>query len=55
MGQNEKTKPKNNRDRRRKTPTQRNRKYIQQNHRRKLSQPKEIYADEDTRILQNTK
>ena len=35
------TRPKNNKDRRRKTPAKRHRKYIQQNHRRKHSQPKE--------------
>ena len=50
-----KTKPKNNRSRRRRTPAQKHRKYIQQNHRRKLSQPKEGYPYEGTRNLQNTK
>ena len=51
----EKIKTKNNRGRRkRRTPAQRPRKYIQQSHRRKLSQPREKYAYEGTRSLQNT-
>ena len=54
MGLHEKTKPKNNRDRRI-SSTQKHRKYIQQNHKRKLPQSKERYAYEDTRSLQNTK
>ena len=37
--------------RRRSTPPQRHRKYTQQNHRRKLSQPKERYTYEDTSSL----
>ena len=50
MGHHEMTKPKNNRDRRRRrTPTQKHRKCIQQNHRRKPSQPKEGYPYEDTK------
>ena len=53
MEQYEKVKPKNNRERR--SPTQRHRKYIPQNHRRKLSQPKEGYAYKGIRSLQNTK
>ena len=49
------TKPRNNKARRRRrTPAQRQRKYIQQNHRRKFSQPKEGYAYEDTRSLHKT-
>ena len=56
MGHHKGTKPKNNKYRRsRKIPAQRHRKYIHQNHRRKLPQPKEKYAYEDTRSLQNTK
>ena len=51
MGHHEKTKPKNNKNRRRRSLTQKHRKYIQQDHRRKLSQPKEIYAYEDRRSL----
>ena len=54
MGHHEKTKPKNNKYRR-KSLTQKHRKYFQQNHRRKLFQPKEKYAYEETRSLQNTK
>ena len=50
MGHHEKTKHMNNRDR--KSPTQKHRKYIQQNHRRKLFQPKERYPYESTRSLQ---
>ena len=49
----EKAKYKTNRDRKR-TPAQSHRKYIQQNHRRKLSQPKEGHANETTISLQNT-
>ena len=56
MGHHEKAKPENNRDRRKRSPTQRHEKYIQQNHRRKLSQPKEGYPYKGTRkSLQNTK
>ena len=47
----EKTKRKNNKDRKKRSPTQRHRKYIQQNLRKKLSQPKEGHAYENTRIL----
>ena len=55
MGHHEMTKPKNNRDRRRKrTPTQKHRKCIQQNHRRKPSQPKEGYPYEDTKTGHQT-
>ena len=51
-----KTKSKNNRDRRRRRiADQRSRKYIQQNYRRKLPQPKEPYPYEGTRSIQNTK
>ena len=50
-----KTKSKNNRGRRRRRiADQRSRKYIQQNYRRKLSQPKEQYSYEGSRIIQNT-
>ena len=55
MWDHEKTKAKNNRDRRRRNLTQKHRKYIQQHHGRKLSKPKERYAYEETRNLQNTK
>lgn len=45
MGYPEKTKTKNNKNRSsRRIPTERQRKYIQQNYRIKLSQPKEGYA-----------
>ena len=43
MRHNKKTKSKNNRGRRRRIADQRHRKYIQQNYRRKLPQPKERY------------
>ena len=55
MGHHEKTKPKNNRDRSRRSSTQKLQKYFQQGHRMKLSQSKERYAQEDKRNLQNTK
>ena len=55
-GNNEKTKPKNNRNRREKIfPVQRARKYLQQNHRRKLPKPIERDAHDHTRSLQNSK
>ena len=41
MGHHEKTKPKNNMGRKRRSSAHKHRKCIQQNHRRKLSQPKE--------------
>ena len=40
---------------RQKNPTQRHGKHIQQNHRRKLSQPKEGHTYKGTRRFQNTK
>ena len=50
-----KTKSKNNRSRRRRRiADQRSRKYIQQNYRRKLPQPKERYPYEGSRSIQNT-
>ena len=51
MGHHEKTKHMNNRDR--KSPTQKHRKYIQQNHRRKLSEHKQGHVYENTKSLQN--
>ena len=51
----EKSKPKNNRYRRRWKKQSKCKKQIQQNHRRKLSQPKERHANESTRRLQHTK
>ena len=53
MGYHEKTKPKNNRNRRRRFLAQRPRKHLQQNHRRKFAKLKE--RDKGTRSLQNTK
>uniref|UniRef100_A0A8C8UDX6 Vomeronasal type-2 receptor 116-like n=1 Tax=Peromyscus maniculatus bairdii TaxID=230844 RepID=A0A8C8UDX6_PERMB len=47
----EKTKPTNNGDRGRRIPTQRHRRYIQQDHRRKLAQLKEGNTYEDKRRL----
>ena len=49
LGHYEKTKPKNNRNRR--FPATMPRKYFQQNHRIKLPQPKERYAYKHTRSL----
>ena len=55
LGHSKKTKPKNNRSRRRRRIVdQRPRKYIHQNYRRKASQPKEGYSYEGTRSIQNT-
>ena len=55
LGHNKKTKSKNNRGRRRRRiADQRPRKYIQQNYRRKLPQPKEQYPYEGSRSIQNT-
>ena len=52
-GHHENNKSKNNRGRRRRTPAQRHRKYIQQNYRRNLSQPKEerVYENKRNDIL----
>ena len=55
LGHNKKTKSKNNRGRRRiRIADQKPRKYIQQNYRRKFSQPKERYSYEGSRSIQNT-
>ena len=55
MGHLDKTKPKNNRGRRKRRITaQRPRKYVEQNYRRKLFQSKEEYSYEGTRSIQNT-
>ena len=56
VGHHENTKPKNNRDRRmRRIPAQGHRRYIQENYRRKLSQPKEGHTYKCSRSLRNTK
>lgn len=54
QGQNEKNKPKNNRNRRG-IPIQKSKKYIQQHHRRKTFQPKERHVYKGTISLQNIK
>ena len=54
LGHHEMTKAENNRDRRR-TPAQRHKNYIQQNHRRKLSQPKKGYTYEVQEVYRTPK
>ena len=52
MGHQEQTKPTNIKNGAgRRSPIQKNRKYIKQNHRRKLPQPKERYTYDDKRSL----